>query len=111
MKRFFYIMILFAGCKDVYNPELKNPDYNYLVVEGNIVQGGDSTFINLTRTIAVNEASEIHPETNTTVIVEGDGGDTYTLQDLFDGFYAAPPLPINANENYRLHIFTADGKE
>src|SRR5436190_22506891 len=102
MKKIFYIIILFAGCKDVYNPSIKNANYNYLVVEGNIVAGDDSTFIHLTRTVAVSDTSIIHPEEFATVVVEGDGGDTYPLQDLHNGFYTAPPLHINPNANCRL---------
>lgn len=111
MKRFFYIIILLASCKDVYNPHIKNVNYNYLVVEGNIVAGNDSTFIRLSRTIPVADSSTVQPELNATVIAEGDGGDTYQLQNTNDGVYFSAPLKINPNENYRLHIFTANGKE
>src|SRR5205085_697162 len=38
-------------------------------------------------------------------------GDSYQLQNENNGVYDAPPLNINGNKKYRLHIFTADGKE
>src|SRR5205809_3645714 len=111
MKRFFYIVILIVGCKEVYNPPLKNAGYNYLVVEGNIIAGNDSTFVHLTRTVNVNDTNVIQPELNAFINVEGENGDTYQLQEKGNGFYFSAPLNINPNENYRLHIFTTNGKE
>jgi hypothetical protein len=102
--------MLFASCKDVYNPTVKNADLNYLVVEGNIVLG-DSTFIRLSRTVAVSDTSIIQPERNATVSVEADDGTSFQLQNQFDGIYFSPPLNIDVAKTYRLHIFTADGKE
>lgn len=111
MKRFLYILIIVSGCKDVYNPPLKNTATNYLVVEGNILAGGDSTIIHLSRTIAISDTAISQPELNASVAVEGDGGDAYQLQSENNGNYVAPDLNISPNEKYRLHIFTADGKE
>ncbi len=112
IKNFFYIAIVaIVGCKDVYNPSLKNHGYNYLVVEGNIVVGNDSTFIHLTRTVDVSDTSTVQPELNATVKVEGENGEVYQLQEQGNGFYFSPPLNINQSENYRLHIFTSNGKE
>ena len=111
MKRFFFILILIAGCKEEYNPPLKNANYNYLVVEGNILAGNDSTFVHLTRTIAVSDTSNVQPELNATVKVESENGEVYALQEQGNGFYFSPPLNINSNETYRLHIVTSNGRE
>jgi hypothetical protein len=105
------LSLVVSGCKDVYNPSLKNPGYNYLVVEGNIVAGNDSTFIHLSRTVAVNDTSTVQPELNATVKVEGQGGEIYQLQEEGNGVYFSTPLNINLNENYRVHIFTSNGRE
>jgi hypothetical protein len=110
IKRLFYIIILIAGCKDAYNPTVKNTGYNYLVVEGNIVVG-DTTVIHLTRTIALSDTSVIHPETNAAITVESEDGETYTLENKFNGDYYHPFLPITSTKKYRVHILTADGKE
>ena len=111
MKRFLYIIIFFCACKEAYNPHIKNANYNYLVVEGNIVAGNDSTIVHLSRTVAVSDTSIVQAETNATIAVEGEGGNIYQLQNELNGAYAAASLNINPNEKYRLHIFTADGKE
>lgn len=111
MKKFAYILILCAACKEEYHPPLKNASYNYLVVEGNIVAGNDSTFIHLTRTIPVADSSKAQPEMNASIKIESDDGAVYQLQNDSNGFYFSAPLNINPNKNYRLHIFTADGKE
>lgn len=112
MKRvLLYIIIIIAGCKEEYNVPVDATGYNYLVVEGNIVAGNDSTFIHLTRTIPVDDTSNLTPETNARVQVESEGGELYLLQEKGDGIYFAPPLNINTGNNYRLHIVTSDGKE
>lgn len=111
MRRFFYIILVLVGCKDVYNPPLKNTVHDYLVVEGNIVAGNDSTFIHLTRTIPVNDSSRAQPEAGAIIKVENEDGEIYQLQDAHNGNYFSAPLNISTNKNYRLHIFTADGKE
>ena len=111
MKRIFYILLFIAGCKEAYTPHLKNATTNYLVVEGNIVAGDDSTFIHITRTTLVSDTSSVQPEANATVAVESNDGDAYQLQNTGNGFYAAAPLHISPSKEYRLHIFTADGKE
>lgn len=112
MKRFIYILILLAGCKEEFHPPVSNStNYNYLVVEGNIVAGDDSTFVHLTRTVPVSDTSIIQPELNASITVESENGSTYPLQEKGNGFYFAPPLNISTNENYRLHIITSNGKE
>jgi hypothetical protein len=111
MRRFFYIILLLVGCKDVYNPTLKNHGYNYLVVDGNIIAGNDSTFVHLTRTIDVNDTGVVNPELNATIKVEGENGEVFPLQEEGNGFYFSTPLNLNPNENYRLHIFTSNGRE
>lgn len=111
MKRLLYILIIVSGCKDVYNPPLKTAVTNYLVVEGNILAGNDSTIIHLSRTIAISDTAKTQPELNASVTVEGDGGDAYSLQEQNNGDYAAPSLNISLSEKYRIHIFTTDGKE
>ena len=104
-------LIIIAGCKEEYNVPVDATGYNYLVVEGNIVAGNDSTFVHLTRTIPVDDTSNLKPETNASVQVESEAGETYQLSEKGDGIYFAPPLNIYAGNNYRLHIVTSDGKE
>ena len=67
--------MVIAGCKEEYNPPLKNAGYNYLVVEGNILAGNDSTFVHLTRTVDVADTSNVQPELNATVKVESENGE------------------------------------
>ncbi len=111
MKKLFFIIALLASCKEAYTPPLKNADYNYLVVEGNIVAGNDPTFIHLTRTTTISDTSKAQPEKNATITVESEAGDSYPLYEQSAGIYTAPPLNINPGGKYRLHIFTSNGKE
>lgn len=112
MKRFTYILILFVACKEEFHPPVSNnTNYNYLVVEGNIIAGDDSTFVHLTRTVPISDTGVIQPELNASITVESENGNTYPLMEKGNGFYFAPPLNISTGENYRLHIVTSNGKE
>ncbi|HWD90134.1 MAG TPA: DUF4249 domain-containing protein [Mucilaginibacter sp.] len=98
------------GCKKHYTPKAVSATNSYLVVEGVIVAGGDSTIINLSRT--VNLASQVtnSPELNATVIVEGDQGVSYTIPAIDSGKYASAALNLDNTHKYRLKINTADGQ-
>ncbi len=102
-------MILFS-CRETYNPPITQKDLNFLVVEGNITVGNDSTFIQLSRSIIVDTVNHLLPEDNATVTVESSNGDSYNLIHTSEGRFVAAPLNLNASEQYRLHIITG-GKE
>jgi hypothetical protein len=98
------------GCKKHYNPPAVAKNYNYLVVEGLIAAGQDSTIINLSRTVNVANQTVNSPEQNATVTVEGDQGASYTIPMTDSGKYAAAPLNLDNAHKYRLKISTADGQ-
>lgn len=113
MKIVIYICsgIMLAGiiitCKKPFTPVLPETSNNYLVVEGVIVTGADSTKIKLSRTISLT-ANVNKPETKATVTVEDDKNKSYTLNEITTGTYAAP-LGLNTAGNYRLRIKTSAG--
>ncbi|MBS1532432.1 MAG: DUF4249 domain-containing protein [Bacteroidetes bacterium] len=99
-----------TGCKKPYAPPAIIRSNNYLVVEGIIAAGQDSTIIHLSRT--VNLASQVinSPELNATITVEDKQGISYTIPMTDSGKYAAPPLGLDNTNKYRLKITTADGQ-
>jgi hypothetical protein len=99
------------GCKQTYLPPLvKNPP-SYLVVEGFINNGSDTTRFDLSHTYLLSDSSATTPELNAKVTVEADNGSVSSLQEMGNGFYGAVLGPIDQNANYRLHILTTDNKE
>lgn len=118
MKRVKYILfVLLAGvlinaCKEVYEPNLQSPQTGYLVVDGfiNSAVGGTST-ITLTRTTKLVDTVSVLYEHGASVLIEGENGESYFLTAGINGAYTSDPLTLNSNVKYRVHIYTADGKE
>jgi hypothetical protein len=99
------------GCKKPYEPPVVSSDNHYLVVEGVINSGNDSTFISLSRTVKLSENVSTQPVTNFTVVVEGEQGAKYTLNAQGNGKYNIGPMNLDASKKYRLHLTEPGGKE
>ena len=110
-KLFIFITFVIAGCVKPYYPAVVATAHNYLVVEGLINSGNDSTFITLNRTVTLNNANTVNPELNALVTVEGEANENYILNEYGNGRYASAPLNLNFNKKYRLHIKANDGRE
>ncbi len=117
MKLFKSPVILFIcfatlfSCRKPYNAPVTSADYAYLVVEGVINSGSDSTAITLSRTVPIGTSTTGRPETGAKVTVESDQNATYQLTETQPGSYVARSLNLPATNKYRLHIITASGKE
>lgn len=104
------VLLLFAHCKQAYDPKIEAKNTNLLVVEGFINSAQGPTAIHLSRTGNLADAT-IKPETNALVRVEGDDGSTFALVEHALGEYSVPQLPLNGNVKYRVYIKTSNGKE
>ncbi|MGZ3776651.1 MAG: DUF4249 domain-containing protein, partial [Mucilaginibacter sp.] len=98
-----------CGCKRNYAPPVVTTDHNYLVVEGVISAGGDSTIVKLSRTIQISETNKHRYEIGANVVVNDDQGAFYPLTEVDSGRYTAPAIS-DASRKYRLNITTTDGK-
>ncbi len=105
-----WMIILFAGCRKVYNPAPIKTNYNYLVVEGTI-NNGDTTFINLSRTVTLSGQTRLSPELNAAVTVENDQSTGYTLTETKKGIYFLAGVTLDVNRKYRLRIKTINNQE
>jgi hypothetical protein len=103
-------IVVNGGCKKPYAPATVTVANNYLVVEGVINSGADSTIIKLSRTVNLAGKTTVNPELGATMTVEGDQNVSYPLPQVDSGRYAAPPLNLDNAHKYRLRIGTADGK-
>jgi hypothetical protein len=104
------MIILIASCKKPYEPNIAATGNNYLVVEGTINTGADSTIIKLSRTVDLSGKVSTAAESNASVNVESDQNEVYILKAVGNGTYASASLNLDNTKKYRLSIITADGK-
>jgi Domain of unknown function (DUF4249) len=114
-RNIFLLLALINGfaCRQPYFPPIAKTNLGYLVVDGTIISGQDSTVINLSRTQNINDSIYFsnNPETGATVSVVGASGDSYNLFEQSAGRYVTDQLPLNTNELYRLKIVTTNGNQ
>jgi hypothetical protein len=116
MKKVFYILItytivVFTACKKPYFPSAISSPGTYLVVEGVINSGPDSTIIKLSHTVNLASKVTLNPILNAIVTVESDQNNTYPLIAATNGRYVSGGLNLDITRKYRLRIKTADNKE
>jgi hypothetical protein len=99
------------GCRKPYNPPAIAGNGNYLVVEGVINSGPDSTNIKLSRTVNVSSNVTATPVLNASVSVVSDQGVTVSLTETTNGNYVSAGLNLDNTHTYRLSITTADNKQ
>ena len=111
MRNFVYciLLVLAAGCKEKFDLPTDSPDTGYLVIEGVISPGPQTTRIDLSRTNKANSSTKQF-EKKALVQVEGDDNSVQTLPETFDGAYTSV-LNIDNAKQYRLRIKTSDGNE
>ena len=100
-----------VACRKPYQPKVVEKEYNYLVVEGVINTGTDSTIIKLSRTTKLDAGVKIHPESRAIITVESDANDSYPLHEVQVGTYGAFALNLPLTKKYRLHVVTENGEE
>ncbi|HTE00486.1 MAG TPA: DUF4249 domain-containing protein [Mucilaginibacter sp.] len=99
-----------TGCKKPYNPIIADTNSNYLVVEGVIAPGQDSTFFRLSRTVNVSTKQSFKPELFAQIAVVSDANTSYPLQEMGNGVYASAPLNLDNTHKYRISIQTVDNR-
>jgi len=114
-KRLFFLLMAFAafaftGCKDPYDLPPSSVSDSYLVVEG-YLSANTPTTIALSRTFRLDDAAQVKPELMASVSVEAKSGAVFPLSSIGNGLYRIDQLPMQTNEQYRLHIRTAANQE
>jgi len=105
-------LIIFITCKKPYLPSVIAINTGYLVVEGTINTGSDSTAVHLTHTIPISSPAGTlsPPELNATVTVESSQNATYPLTEAGNGYYIAVGLNLSGSNQYKLKIITSASK-
>jgi hypothetical protein len=107
----FFSIYVVMSCKKPYNPPANTNNVSYLVVEGVINSGADSTTIRLSHTVLLSGNTSTKPELNATVAVESDANNTYQLTEAGSGQYVYPGLNLDITHKYRLRIKTTANKQ
>ncbi|CAN5327982.1 hypothetical protein BH09BAC6_BH09BAC6_05610 [soil metagenome] len=110
----FLSLLLFVavmGCKKPFSVPLSATANSYLVVEGVINTGNDSTYIKLSRTVALSSKTTTRPETNARISIESENGAAIALTEVSSGRYGTGPLGLDPAKKCRLHINVSDGRE
>ncbi len=95
---------LVFSCREAYTPPQITANSNYLVVEGLINTGTDSTIFKLSRTVRLYAKTTTQNETHAIVTVESDANAVYPLKEITPGTYASAALGLSKTAKYRLRI-------
>jgi hypothetical protein len=107
----YSLVLCLLCCRKPYNPPAIAAPNNYLVVEGVINQGNDSTIIKLSKTVNLNAQTTVNPVLGATVTVENEQNNTWRLVSDGTGNYVSAGLNLPSQANYRLRINTGDGHQ
>ncbi len=105
------LAVIITGCRETYNPPAITAPDSYLVVEGTINSGADSTIFRLSRTVNLSATNTSNPERLASVTVESDAGAGFKLAEIRDGYYVTEALNLDNSKKYRLRIETTDSRE
>ena len=105
------LLPLLSSCLQPFNPPEIGGGRGFLVVDGYLDTGGDTTTIRLTRTQNLTD-SEVPPaETGAQVTIEGERGVSFRLTEAKAGHYVLTNALPPADGQYRLRIRTSGGQE
>ncbi|MCF2445607.1 DUF4249 domain-containing protein [Dyadobacter sp. CY345] len=99
------------GCVEPFSPPEVNTDEGYLVIDGFLNVGTDTSRIELSHTQNANATTPVIKESSAAVSVEEENGVTYDFVESGNGAYFLPPQQFNKTSKYRLRVKTAFGKE
>lgn len=100
-----------VGCRKPYNPPAITAHNSYLVVEGIINSGSDSTIIQLSRTVNLSSGTTNNPVTGASVSVQSNTNNSYPLTETSTGHYSVAGLNLSNTQTYRLSIITAQNQQ
>ena len=117
IKRICIVLLIGAAlvvgihCKKPYIPPASSTNSNYLVVEGVVNAGSDTTSIRLSRTVKLTDTTTVKAEPGAIVTIESNNHAVYTLSETGNGVYTIAALNIqNSTDKWAVKIVTSDGK-
>ncbi|SDL70034.1 protein of unknown function [Daejeonella rubra] len=107
---FIFVFLLSLACKKPFVHDGITESPSLLVVEG-VINTAGQTNIYLSRTLKLADKLKASSETKAKVQVEGQNNVVFPLTENIAGTYSAAQMNLNPNQQYRLRIKTATGKE
>ena len=105
------LILIVYGCIEPFSPpEVNNPE-SFLVVDGFLNVGRDTSRITLRKTQNTNDDTRPVTEGGAQISAEAESGETYNFEDKGNGVYVLPPVNFNMSTKYRLHIRRSNGSE
>lgn len=104
------IIVGLFSCKEPFNPPINSAAQTFLVVEGILNPGPNSTTIRLTRTYQLSDTARLRTVRNAVITVEGKDNSSRNLLMTGDGLYTSANLNLTIGSEYRLRI-KVDNKE
>lgn len=98
------LLLFLTGCLDPYQPKVIQQDISALIVDGFVNTTHRTINVDLSRTLPLLSESSYQPETNATVVLEGEDGSQVTLNNIGGGKYSLSELSLNDAVKYRLYI-------
>jgi hypothetical protein len=116
MKNYRLAVILFLipmviTCIEPYEPDVKDKNPNYLVVDGFLNSTTGSGVFRLTHTSSLSQNTPPTAEWFSEMLIEGEAGEQFHAVAHDGGIYEFTNAPLQADRKYRMHITTAGGKE
>jgi hypothetical protein len=106
-----FFSLIYGSCIRTFTAPEGAVSQNYLVVEGFINVGNDSTYITLSRSNALSDSQIVKYESGANVIIEGTNNTSYPLIEGSPGKYSCGPFNAVSTGQYRLHIVTTSGDQ
>jgi hypothetical protein len=100
-----------TGCRDPYMPPAVTAPNAYLVVDGTVLSGPDSSYLTLSRTVSLSDSDQSVPETSANLLIEDQSGAVHTFHENGNGLYVLPPTTFPADRKYHLIVRTRDGSQ
>ena len=101
---------IFFRCVEPYNPPAIDELVDLLVVDGFINASNNSAYVRLSKATALDENSAGVPETNATVVIEDNEGNSFMLNENVPGSYTLLDGLFSFSARYRVAIVTQSGK-
>ncbi|WP_031528697.1 DUF4249 domain-containing protein [Dyadobacter crusticola] len=101
---FFALLLILDSCVEPFSPPEVNSVENYLVVDGFLNVGQDTSRIELRQTQNVNEPTMNLNVEGAVLKAESETGESFTFTEAGRGLYLLPPQQYNENAKYRLRI-------
>jgi hypothetical protein len=106
-----YLVLFLSGCLQNYSPPATRGNNKFLVVDGFINAGVDSTIFLLSNSTNLGDTLSPSPELGAQLFIEGSAGFSGPLSELGNGRYGGPALGLDTTQQYRIRIKTIEGNQ